>query len=37
MLGEGEIEVTTAGVIKVPLYLKMRNVGTVSIKLIISE
>jgi hypothetical protein len=33
-LGEGEIEVTAVGVIKIPLYLNMRNVGNASIRLL---
>lgn len=33
-LGEGEIEVTALGIIKIPLYLNMRGVGTVSVRLL---
>lgn len=36
-LGEGEIEVTALGVIKIPLYLNMRGVGTVSVRLLAGE
>lgn len=36
-LGEGEIEVTTMGTIRIPLYLKMRSVGTANVKILPSE
>lgn len=32
-LGEGEIEVTAVGDIKIPLYLNRRSVGSVSLRL----
>jgi hypothetical protein len=36
-LGEGEIEVTALGIIKIPLYLNMRGVGSVSVRLVAGE
>lgn len=36
-LGEGEIEVTAVGVIKIPLYLNVRSVGSASIRLLPGE
>lgn len=36
-LGEGEIEVTALGVIKIPLYLNMRGVGTMSVRMVAGE